>query len=267
MTLSGGFGTRSTTVSDEQGNFRFLALDHGRYKSQRGHERLQHRQPRRSRSASGRTSTCRSTLKVASVEESVTVTAETPVVDTKKIGIQHTIDKDELTKIPTSRDPWSLLASVPGVVMDRVNVAGAESGQQGNYVGKGADPKNNVWTLDGVVITDMATRGASPTLLHVRRLRPGAGQRRRQRHPARPRAASGINFVTKRGTNAFHGGAYGYFTHDDLQSSNIPAELATTRASWATTRPTHIEQISDYSFEISGPILKDKLWFWGSYGK
>ena len=39
-------------------------------------------------------------LKVASVEESLTVTAETPVVDSKKVGIQHTIDKDEMTAHP-----------------------------------------------------------------------------------------------------------------------------------------------------------------------
>ena len=67
-------------------------------------------------------------------------------------------------------------------MMDRVNIAGAESGQQGNYVGKGADPKNNVWTLDGMVITDMATRGASPTYFTYDAFDQVSGGGGRQRH-------------------------------------------------------------------------------------
>ena len=264
VTLSGGFGTR-TTVSDEQGNFRFLALDHGSYKlsvAMSGFSTVN----RQVEIRAGQNVDVPFNLKVASVEESLTVTAETPVVDTKKVGIQHTIDKDELTRIPTSRDPWSLLASVPGVVMDRVNVAGAESGQQGGYFGKGADPKNNVWTMDGVVITDMATRGASPsyyTYDAFDQVQVSAGGN----DIGQATGGVAINFVTKRGTNAFHGGAYGYFTHDDLQSSNLPAELRNDPRLLGNDKADSIDQISDYSFEVSGPILKDKLWFWGSWGR
>src|SRR5262249_43931021 len=102
-------------------------------------------------------------LKVASVAETVTVTAETPVLDTKKTGTATVFNQDELSKVPNSRDPWALLRTVPGVIMDRVNIAGNESGQQSNYRAKGASGNDSVWSLDGVNVTDMAAIGASPS--------------------------------------------------------------------------------------------------------
>ena len=264
VTLSGGFGTRST-VSDKEGQFRFLNLDHGQYKVTVALTGFGN-QSRQIEVRSSQNVELEFNVKVASVEETVTVTAETPVVDTKKIGIVNTIDKDEMVKIPTSRDPWSILATVPGVMMDRVNIAGAESGQQGNYVGKGADPKNNVWSLDGMVITDMATRGASPTYFTYDafdQVSVAAGGN----DIGVATGGVGINFVTKRGTNAFHGGANGYFTHDDLQSSNLPDELKNDARLKGADKADHMQQLADYNFDVGGPIVKDKLWFYASWGK
>ena len=51
----------------------------------------------------------------------------------------------------------------PGIIVDRVNVGGAESGQQSNYQAKGANPDQNTWNMDGIAITDMGALGASPT--------------------------------------------------------------------------------------------------------
>ena len=73
-------------------------------------------------------------LGVAPVEETVIVTDETPVVDTK-LGTNTTITKAELAQVPSSRDPWALMRTIPGVLVDRVNVAG-ESGQQSQFVAK-----------------------------------------------------------------------------------------------------------------------------------
>ena len=48
------------------------------------------------------------------------------------------VSLDELQNIPSSRDPWVVLQTVPGIIVDRVNVGGAESGQQSSYQAKGA---------------------------------------------------------------------------------------------------------------------------------
>ena len=56
-----------------------------------------------------------------------------------------------------------MLQTVPGVIVDRVNVGGAESGQQSNVLAKGAGTTENTWNLDGIPVTDLASTGSSPT--------------------------------------------------------------------------------------------------------
>ncbi len=103
------------------------------------------------------------TLAIGALTETVNVTAASPMVDARQTGTATSVTIDELTNIPTSRDPFSLLRSVNGVLVDRVNVGGNETGQQSNFVSKGTRPQDAVWTLDGVAITDMTLTGSSPT--------------------------------------------------------------------------------------------------------
>jgi hypothetical protein len=264
VTLSGAFGTRTTT-SGHQGDFRFLAVPHGSHQLQVGLTGFA-TVNRGVVVAIGQNVELTFGLKLAAMEETITVTAETPVVDTKKVGNRTTVTKDELAKIPTARDPWGLLQTVPGVVVDRVNLAGNESGQQANYMGKGSDPKNNVWAIDGVVITDMSTLGASPTYYTYDafdQVSVSTGGN----DVSMATGGVGIGFVTKRGTNAWRGNAVGYFTHDKLQSSNLPDELASDPRLQGSDKADHTEQISDYNFDLGGPIVKDRLWVWGSWGR
>ncbi|MGH9418464.1 MAG: carboxypeptidase regulatory-like domain-containing protein, partial [Thermoanaerobaculia bacterium] len=202
------------------------------------------------------------TLKIAQVAETITVSGESPVIDTKATGTSTNFTADELTKIPTSRDPFALMRSVPGVLVDRVNIGGNETGQQSNFASKGTRPQDAVWTMDGINITDMAATGASPSYYNYDNFEEiqvsTAGQDIKQ-----PTGGMGLNLVVKRGTNAFHGGVRGYFDNHAMESTNVPDELLTT----GVTRETsdHNKQISDYGFDLGGPILRDKAWFYGSY--
>jgi hypothetical protein len=263
-TLTGAFGTRSTT-SGTGGDFRFVNVDHGTHQLRvalTGFTGV----TRPVTVVTGQNAELAFSLKVATVEETVTVTGDAPVVDTKRTGTSTTISKDELVDIPTSRDPWALMRTVPGVIVDRVNVAGSESGQQSNVFSKGADAKDTSWNLDGVVITDMAAIGASPsyytfdTFDEVSFTTGGNDVRVAT-------GGLGIGLVTKRGTNNFHGSAGINFAHDKLQWSNLPDELKGDARLLGSDKADHTDQIDDYSFDLGGPIIKDKLWFYGSYGK
>src|SRR5215510_9669538 len=101
-------------------------------------------------------------LGVSAVQETVTVSAQSPIVDTRDTGTKQTFTSELLQNIPSARDPWVILQQTAGIAMDRENVGGNMSGQQSNYVSRGGMPFNNKWSLDGVDITDMAATGASP---------------------------------------------------------------------------------------------------------
>jgi hypothetical protein len=202
------------------------------------------------------------TVKVATVQETVTVTGESPIVDAKAMGTATNFTLAELEAIPTSRDPWALLRTVPGVLVDRVNIAGNETGQQSNFQSKGTRPQDAVWTMDGVVITDMAAVGASPTYFNYDNFDEiqisTSGQDLKQ-----PTGGVGLNLVVRRGTNQFRGNARGYFTNDGLEASNVPDELAA--AGVTSDSADHNDQISDYTLDFGGPIFRDRAWFYGSW--
>lgn len=262
--LSGAFGARTTTA-DEHGNFRFLGVPHGTHTlsvSLQGFTTVS----RTVDVAIGRNVDLAFTLDIARLAETVVVTAETPVVDTRKVGNVTTVSDDELTKIPSSRDPWGILQTVPGVVVDRVNLAGNESGQQANYMGKGSDPKNNAWAIDGVVITDMSTLGASPTYYTYDSF-DQVSVTTGGNDISMATGGVGIGFVTKRGTNAFRGNLAGFYSGDALQSSNVSDELGADPRLAGNDKADHTDQITDYNVDFGGPIKRDKAWFYGSWGR
>jgi hypothetical protein len=208
----------------------------------------------------------RTTLRLAPVAETITVTSDSPIIDLKATGTNTNFTSDELTKIPTSRDPFALMRSVPGVLVDRVNIGGNETGQQSNFQSKGTRQQDAVWTMDGINITDMAAGGggASPTYFNFDNFDEiqvsTAGQDIKQ-----PTGGLGLNFVVKRGTNQFHGGLRGYFTGQGLEATNVPDELKTLAVPVTPDTADHNKQISDYGFELGGPMVKGKAWFYGSY--
>jgi hypothetical protein len=69
-------------------------------------------------------------LSVSKVQEAVTVTGESPIVNTTSTSIMSNYGKELLAAIPSARDPWVILEQTPGLVMDRQNVGGNWSGQQ-----------------------------------------------------------------------------------------------------------------------------------------
>jgi hypothetical protein len=70
------------------------------------------------------------TTKITGLAETITVSRELPIIDVKATGTSVNFTSDELTKIPTSRDPFALMRTVQGVLVDRVNIGGNETGQQ-----------------------------------------------------------------------------------------------------------------------------------------
>lgn len=262
VTLTGSDRTQTTTT-DAAGKFRFLNLAPGTYRftltlsgfATAIREQIEVR-------VGANVEVPPIAMKVAAVEETVTVTGESPIVDSKATGTATNFTSNELQKVPTSRDPFALMRSVPGVLVDRVNIGGNETGQQSNFQAKGTRPQDATWTIDGVEVTDMAATGASPTYFNYDNFEEiqvsTAGNDIKTRT-----GGMGLNFVVKRGTNQFHGIIRGYFDNEAMESSNVPDELKAMGVTHETS--DHNKQISDYGAELGGPIWRDKAWFYASY--
>jgi Carboxypeptidase regulatory-like domain/TonB-dependent Receptor Plug Domain len=204
-------------------------------------------------------------MAVAGVKAAVQVTAEAPIISPKKTTVGSTISNQELQQIPTARDPWVILQTVPTIITDRVNVGGSESGQQSGYISKGASETDNTWNLDGIPITDMGATGSSPTYFDFdafQEMQVTTGGSDAQ--VATPGAQ--LNLVLKSGGNTPHGEGHYYFENQGLQATNLPSDLAATLGG-ASGNGNRINQDQDRGFDLGGPLVKDKLWAWGSYGR
>ena len=204
-------------------------------------------------------------MSVAGITRQVQVTSESPVVDTKKMGTTTNVSVQELQNIPSSRDPWVVLQTVPGVIVDRVNVGGAESGQQSNYQAKGAGGGENTWNVDGVAITDMAALGATPTyydfdMFQDMQISTGGAD------VTSPTPGVQLNMVLKSGSNTLRGSSRIYFENESLQANNLSDQLKGTIGG-PSGEGNRISQYYDTGFELGGPIVKDRLWAWGAYGR
>jgi hypothetical protein len=269
VTLTSELGTRST-VTGSDGAFRFLGLNRGEYTvtlSLAGFAST----ARKLRVTTGENVEVEFGMKVSGVAETVEVQAETPLVDSKKRGTSTTMTTEELQNIPNARDPWAVLAAVPGVLVDRVNIAGNENGQQANTASKGTGSADRMWNLDGVVITDMSATGASPTYFDFDAFSEISVTTTGADLTTQGGGAS-INLTTRRGTNAFHGGGRYYIANDNMSFSNLPSSLnndprLNNPDGTRRDKADHLAQTADYGFELGGPIVKDKLWFYGTWGK
>ncbi|MBP9946894.1 MAG: TonB-dependent receptor, partial [Vicinamibacteria bacterium] len=280
VTISGEAGTRST-VTGSDGAFRFLNMDYGNYKvsvALSGFTTVS----RNITIVTGSSSQVSVSLAIGGLTDTVEVSAEAPLVDVKKRGTSTTLSTSDLRDTPNSRDPWGIMNQVPGALIDRVNIAGNENGQQASVAGKGSAAGDRVWSLDGLVITDMSATGASPTYFDFDAFQEinvstGGGDLTMQT------GGFGMNLVTKRGTNSFHGGGRFMATDKKYQSSNLAGvkdqvligNANRLRGGVGHCDPgtgerdnaNYIDNIKDYGFDLGGPIVKDKLWFYGTYGK
>src|SRR5262249_45525335 len=171
---------------------------------------------------------------------------------------------EELQNIPTARDPWVILQSVPTIYVDRVNVGGSESGQQSNYLGKGSTTQENTWNIDGVPVTDMGATGSTPTyyafdMFQEMSVTTGGAD------ATNPTPGVQLSLVLKKGSNTPHGNASIYFENQSLQANNIPPDLAASLGGTGG-KGNRTDRYLDESFDLGGPVLKDKLFAWGSLG-
>ena len=254
-----------TQVSDAQGLAHFLNLPVGIYAMKADIAGFNPYSNSTVQVVSGGSTPLSIKLAVAGTTETIDVTAATPLIDIKRDTTTTNVSIEELQNIPSSRDPWVVMQTVPTVYMDRVNVGGAESGQQSNYNAKGAQDRDNTWSIDGVPVTDMGATGASAFYYDFDSFQEMAittGGADAQN----PTGGVQLNMVLRKGTNAPHASARYYFENDALQAVNMSPELAVALGN-TTGEGNRTDKYDDYGFDLGGPLLRDRVWIWGTMAR
>jgi hypothetical protein len=260
VTLTGSKTAPRTVVTSERGNFRFLSLpvasDYTVKFELTGFKGV----IREKQVVSyGKDVVLDVTLTPTTIEESVTVIGQTPVIDTKKTQVGVNITSDMIMSLPTARNAWVMLTLVPGMLVAKEDVGGNEAGQQYGYTGHGSLDRDNTWNIDDINITDNSALGSAPAYLNV------ASYEEMQINYGNNdvKAQTGgvqLNFITKRGGNSLSGTFYLDAEDKNWQSSNVSAELK----SFGYANPG-VNKIYLYGANFGGPIVKDRAWFYGSW--
>jgi hypothetical protein len=214
------------------------------------------------------TATVNVELQVASLQETVTVTGESPVIDTSNTRVQQNFKLEQLQEIPNSRDMWSLLAVTPAVQMSRIDVGGNRAGTQTGYTAYGYSGQNRV-LVEGINTTE-GTSGAgfyfdygSFEEVFLGTIGQGAEM---------PTPGVQSQFLGKSGGNKFQGEIYKDFESNGMQTNNIAGNLPSQYAYNAATNPNgirtdsnQIQKYNDFNLNVGGPIRHDKVWWYFSY--
>ena len=247
-------------VSDSAGNYKFVDLPAGTYRLKAELTGFSTSVREDLRLTVGFNARIDLTLKLGAMEESVTVSGQSPVVDVSTTTASVAFTKDVLDSIPRGRDLQNVFAMAPGVTQAVADVGGSTMAQRQNLSSYGvlSQPKLQV---EGMNITMGADQNTAiyfndSTLEEV--------QIRTSGNDAEV-SVPGISMVAimKSGGNNFHG-AYQISTESPkFQADNLNDAL---RAQ-GLTATSPLKNFYDLAADLGGRVIRDKLWFYGAYGR
>lgn len=247
-----------TAVTSETGNYRFPALPPGVYAI--SYELAGFNTVKREgiQLSLGFTANVNVELALATLQETVTVTGESPVIDTSATRVQQNFKVEQLSTIPNGRDMWSLLAVTPSVQMTRIDVGGNRAGTQTGYSAYGFTGQVRV-LIEGINTTE-GTGGAGFYFDYSSIDEAFMGTTGNSAEMPNPGVQS--QFITRSGGNQLSGEFYLDWYNNSLQTSNIP-DSAIARG--VRKGGNEIDKYYDTAINVGGPIVKDKLWWFATY--
>ena len=253
-----------TTVTSETGNYRFPAVPPGTYEltfELAGFNTLK----RSGISITlGFTANVNVELALATLQETVTVSGASPVIDTSATRIQQNFKMEQLQSLPNGRDMWALLAVTPSVQMARIDVGGNRAGTQTTYTAYGMTGQVRV-LIEGINTTE-GTGGAGFYFDYASLEEAFLGTSGQSAEMPNPGVQS--QFIARSGSNQFQGEYHLDWYNNALQASNIPEEYTAPTAfnnSPIRRGSNEIDRYYDHDINVGGPLVKDKAWIFGTY--
>jgi hypothetical protein len=258
VSVAGGSGVKLDTVTDASGVYRFPSLQPGTYKVSANLASFKPSTVDDVIVALGQVKKVDFALGLATVSETVQVTAESPLVDVKQSSRQTNIRAEQVNLLPHGRDFTTLVTQAPG--------ANNES-KSGGIMIDGASASENRYVIDGVETTDLVhgTSGKNLIADFVEEV-----QVKSSGYPAEYGGSTGgvINVITKSGSNTLSGNAF--FNWQGSKTTGEPNQTLRLKLSDPTqseyiTFPKDPNNRYEPGGSIGGPLFKNKAWFFGAY--
>src|SRR5438093_8894485 len=226
---------------------------------------------------SGFTASINATMSVGSVEESVTVTAASPVVDVQSSRQQQLVKSTELEALPAGNIGLQTLAYVtPGFATTQADVGGTRDtwSAQGAYTfyhGKTGtrasyDGFRNQYFIGAASGVGYITDSGNIEELQLETTGMGAES---------GSGSTSLNAIPKSGSNTFRGGIDGYFSNGSMQGANVKSNLndwtrgnpALLSSAQAIKTAASVQEIYRLGGQLGGPIKQDRIWFFVAIGR
>lgn len=205
------------------------------------------------------TATVNVQLEVGTLEQSITVTAESPVVDVQSTSKVQVLSREVLDSVPTGRTIQGLGQLITGISSNVPDVGGSRAMQQTYMSTRGLTSANNIVQVDGLMVNGLDGDGAVQQYFNNSMAQEMSYQTSGAGADVSPGGIR-INIIPKDGGNRFSGSFFGSWSDGAWQSDNFAQELR-DRGLRAVDK---IERIYDFNFAQGGPIFRDKVWFFGS---
>jgi len=208
-------------------------------------------------------------LEVGNINETVTVTGESPTVDTKS-NVQQTVMTQEILEgVPTGRDPWSLAKLIPGVQVSTYDVGGTQSMQQSALTAHGSNDSDKSFNIDGATVNWPGGGGGSTMIYYDQGMFEEVNYMTSALPAEMLTGGISINMVTKEAGNKWRGNVRYSFANDSLQSTNHE-EAAAQAASLVPPleflgNPT--QKTYDLNIAGGGALVENRLWVNGTIRK
>jgi len=204
-------------------------------------------------------------LEVGAVEEKVSVMSESQLLQTESPALGSVTDREVVVNLPlVSRNYTQIVTLSPGISAGVNNAAALGRGtggeSQGNFRAHGASGADNNFQMNGIQINDLQASGflsggvavPNPDAIQEFKVQTGLYDASYGRN-----AGAIVDVVTRGGGNQFHGTVFEFFRNDALNANEFFRNAAGQKRG--------VLRQNQFGFTLGGPIVKDKLHFFGSY--
>ncbi|MEQ1896884.1 MAG: carboxypeptidase regulatory-like domain-containing protein [Vicinamibacterales bacterium] len=205
-------------------------------------------------------------MKVGSLEETVTVTGATPVVDIQNVRSQTVLSQTTLDAIPSAKTAAAFAGLTLGASMQAANAQDV-GGNKGDAVSAisihGGRSNDSLFKIDGMRFGNNSGDGGGVNKIYFTNVA-AIQETTLETAGMSAEADTGgvqVNYVPKEGGNAFKYYLAGNFANNAMQSTNLSAE----HKARGLTTASSIDKIYDIGGGVGGPIKKDKIWFYTAH--